>query len=147
MRSNRLFLLIVLLPIVTLAQNGRIDGQVKERYKSLPLQNVQVKLIPSNRTAVTDSTGTFVIDGLKPGEYSVIFTKLGYLQYVLPSVTVAADSAKHLQVELDKVPPPVRDRLKPLKQRLRPRPRMMGVENGKMGSKQTKLKQAVPVTK
>ena len=121
MRLLSSLLLLLLFPVVLLAQNGRISGVVKERYKSVAIQGVQVKLIPSNRMAVTDSTGKFCIGDLQPREYSAIFTKPGYLQNVIPAVKVTADSTTRLQIEMDKVPPPVKDRLAPVKRRIRPR--------------------------
>ena len=125
MRSLGTALLLILLPVIVWAQSGRIDGVVKERYKARPIKGVQVKLIPSNRTAVTDSTGRFCVGHLQPGEYSVIITKIGYLQNVIPAVKVLADSAAHLQVELDKVPPPVKDKIRSVKQRIRPRKKIL----------------------
>ncbi len=115
------FLVLLFLPALLLAQNGTIAGVVKEKYKGAALAEVQVKVIPSNRSTHSDSTGHFRIGDLGPGEYSVIFTKLGYLQLVLPAVQVHADSTTKLTIELDKVPPPVKDRLAPVNRRIPPR--------------------------
>ncbi len=115
--------IVCFIPALLFAQSGKIAGVVKEKYKGTALQNVQIKVIPSNRSTVTDSTGRFCIKELVPGEYSVIFTKIGYLQSVLPAVRVQADSTTKLTVEMDKVPPPVKDRLAPIYRRIPPHPK------------------------
>ncbi len=117
------YLALLFLPALLLAQNGTIAGVVKEKYKGTALAEVQVKVIPSNRSTHSDSTGHFRIADLAAGEYSVIFTKLGYLQLVLPAVQVHADSTIKLTIELDKVPPPVKDRLAPVNRRIPPHPK------------------------
>ncbi len=122
------YLVLLFLPGLLLAQNGTIAGVVKEKYKGTALAEVQVKVIPSNRSTHSDSTGHFRIADLAAGEYSVIFTKLGYLQLVLPAVQVHADSTTKLTIELDKVPPPVKDRLAPVNRRIPPRPKIPSKE-------------------
>ncbi len=121
-------LIICFIPALLLAQNGKIAGIVKEKYKGKALVDVQVKVIPSNRSTRSDSTGYFCIKKLAPGEYTVIFTKLGYLQSVLPAVRVHADSTTKLSIELDKVPPPVKDRLAPINRRIQPHPKIRSKE-------------------
>ena len=115
MRALIIFFIVACIPAFLLAQSGKIGGIVKERYTSKPIKSVQVKLIPSNRTALTDSCGVFLIDKLNAADYSIIFTKLGYLQYVIPSVSVSADSLIKLKINLEKVPPPVKDKISPVK--------------------------------
>lgn len=122
------YLVLLFLPGLLLAQNGTIAGVVKEKYKGTALAEVQVKVIPSNRSTHSDSTGHFRIADLAAGEYSVIFTKLGYLQLVLPAVPVHTDSTTKLTIELDKVPPPVKDRLAPVNRRIPPRPKIPSKE-------------------
>ncbi len=113
MKTLIYFLILLLLPLFLLAQNGKLEGLVRELYTGKPVENVQVKLIPSNLTTQTDSTGTFCFDSLGVGEYSVIFTKLGYLQHVIPCIKIEADSTACLRIVLEKVPPAVKDPLKP----------------------------------
>ncbi|APF17806.1 carboxypeptidase-like regulatory domain-containing protein [Caldithrix abyssi] len=106
---------ISLLPFLVFGQNGKLEGIVRELYSGKPVNHVQVKLIPSNLTMETDSTGAFQFDSLAVGEYSVIFTKIGYLQHVVPCVKIEPDSAAYLRIILEKVPPPVKDPIAPVK--------------------------------
>ncbi len=109
------FLLVVLWPLLLLGQNAGLKGKVLQAYTAHPVAGVEVKIIPGNRLAVTDSTGYFSIDSLKAGEYTVIFTRLGFLQHVIPQVQVPVDSVIQLNVRLERIPPPVRDPLPPLR--------------------------------
>ena len=122
------FFVLFFLSSLLLAQNGTIAGVVKEKYKGTALAQVQIKVIPSNRSTHSDSTGHFRLADLPAGEYSVIFTKLGYLQLVLPAVLVHADSTTKLTIELDKVPPPVKDPLAPVNRRIPPRSKIPSKE-------------------
>ena len=106
---------LLALPMLLFGQKGKLKGLVRELYTGAPVKNVQVKLIPSNRTMETDSTGSFLFSDLDVGEYSVIFTKIGYLQHIVPCVKIEQDSTAYLKIILEKVPPPVKDKLPPKK--------------------------------
>lgn len=117
MKSLSFIFFISLLPFLLFGQTGKLKGLVRELYSGNPVEKVQVKLIPSNRTMETDSTGTFLFDNLEVGEYSVIFTKIGYLQHVIPCVKIEADSTAYLRIIMEKVPPAVKDPLEPTKKK------------------------------
>ncbi|MCD6376162.1 MAG: carboxypeptidase regulatory-like domain-containing protein [Caldisericaceae bacterium] len=117
MRSLISILFISLLPFLLFGQTGKLKGLVRELYSGKPVEKVQVKVIPSNRTMETDSTGTFLFDNLEVGEYSVIFTKIGYLQHVIPCIKIEADSTAYLRIIMEKVPPAVKDQLEPVKKK------------------------------
>ncbi len=114
---NRLkkILLLSLWPLLLFGQNGNLQGKVLQAYTAQPVAKVEIKLIPGNRLAVTDSSGFFSFDSLAAGEYTVIFTRLGYLQHVVPHIKIPADSLVQLNVRLERIPPPVRDPLPPLR--------------------------------
>ncbi len=115
MKSFFSILFIALLPFLLFGQNGKLKGLVRELYSGKPVEKVQVRLIPSNLTLETDSTGIFQFDQLEVGEYSVIFTKIGYLQHVVPCVKIEADTTAFLRIIMEKVPPPVKDQVEPAK--------------------------------
>ncbi|NOX87838.1 MAG: carboxypeptidase regulatory-like domain-containing protein [Calditrichaeota bacterium] len=113
MRSLIFALLILTIPALIFAEVGKIGGLIRELYSGKPVEGVEVKLIPTNRTIVSDSSGTFLLDSVEVGEYSVIFSKIGYMQSVLPCVKVEPDSTTRLRIILEKIPPPVKDKLPP----------------------------------
>jgi hypothetical protein len=75
------FVLALLLPIVASAQ-ATISGVVKDASGAvLPGVTVEAAspaLIEKVRTAVTDGTGQYAIENLRPGVYSVRFTLVGF---------------------------------------------------------------------
>src|SRR6187399_500342 len=83
-RSARLLVLMtsmLLVPVWALAQ-GSITGVVRDASGAvLPGVTVEAAspaLIEKVRSTVTDGTGQYVIENLRPGEYSVTFTLPGF---------------------------------------------------------------------
>ena len=75
------FVFLLLLPVVASAQ-ATISGVVKDASGAvLPGVTVEASspaLIEKSRTAVTDGTGQYAIENLRPGVYSVKFTLSGF---------------------------------------------------------------------
>src|SRR5678815_909809 len=62
-----------------LAQStGTITGRVTERQTQRPLGNVQVRVVGSNRGAVTDDSGSYRITNVPAGVAQVAAQRLGY---------------------------------------------------------------------
>ena len=72
---------VLVMPALALAQ-GAIAGQVKDASGAvLPGVTVEASspvLIEKTRTAVTDGTGQFRIQDLRPGAYTVTFALTGF---------------------------------------------------------------------
>ena len=72
---------MLLLPVMASAQ-ATISGLVKDASGAvLPGVTVEASspaLIEKTRTAVTDGTGQYAIENLRPGTYSVKFTLAGF---------------------------------------------------------------------
>jgi len=64
-----------------------------------PLTGVTILIKENLRGAQTDSLGRFVIDKLKPGDYTLIVSAIGYNQQFLV-VTIAYSSVSHLVIHL-----------------------------------------------
>ena len=79
-----LFSFLVLLPLTAFAQ-ATIAGIVKDASGAvLPGVSVEAAspaLIEKTRTAVTDGTGQFRVENLRPGTYSVTFTLSGFSSF------------------------------------------------------------------
>ncbi len=70
---------MIIFPALGLAQFGSIAGVVKDNSGAI-LPNVTVEasspvLIEKSRTAVSDASGQYRIDQLRPGTYTVTFTR------------------------------------------------------------------------
>ena len=55
-----------------------IEGLVVEEGSSLPLEGVNVSLVPSGKNCLTDSTGHFLFEELEAERYTVTGQKSGY---------------------------------------------------------------------
>jgi TonB-linked SusC/RagA family outer membrane protein len=60
------------------AQDAAITGQVVDRNSQLPLPDARVTVVGTQRGAVTDRQGRYVVRGVPPGSYSVRAQRVGY---------------------------------------------------------------------
>src|SRR5262245_2820975 len=75
---------------------GIITGRVTERQTERPLANVQVRILGSNRGAVTDDSGSYRVVNVPAGSAQIAILRLGYgpqsrLVTVPPAGSVTAD--------------------------------------------------------
>ena len=67
---------------------GKISGKVIDNKTKKPLSEVLIKLNPSGRSLITDTTGNFSFDSLVAGKYTISAEKpLLYNEYVTVEVT------------------------------------------------------------
>lgn len=62
-----------LLPAQGAARMGRVRGTVLDSLLGTPLAGASVRLVPTGRSAQTDSSGRFAIDSVPPGEFIIAF--------------------------------------------------------------------------
>lgn len=77
----RWLIILILFPLITLAQNGIITGKVSraDNKAPLPLANVFLSNTTSGTSTATD--GTFTLSHLKQGQYTLVVSILGYEDY------------------------------------------------------------------
>jgi TonB-linked SusC/RagA family outer membrane protein len=78
-----------LVPTQLSAQDAAISGQVVDRNSQLPLPDARVTVVGTQRGAVTDREGRYVVRGVPPGSYNVRAQRVGYAPDV-QRVSVAA---------------------------------------------------------
>ena len=81
--------------------SGTISGHVTIGQTGEPLAGVQVIIDGTNRGAVCDATGTFILANVSPGNYDLRFEMIGYTKKVLTGVPVIIDLQTQLDVELE----------------------------------------------
>ena len=94
-------------PIVTretAVGRGVLRGRVFAAQTQTPLACANIVLVDSGRSVLTDSLGTFILDGLAPGDYTVIASYLGHAPqeqtlHIGPGETVTAFSLPETIVE------------------------------------------------
>ena len=94
----------VLSPAVALAQTSAIAGTVKDTSGAvLPGVTVEVSspaLIEKTRSSVTDGSGQYKVDALRPGVYSVMFTLPGFNTVKRDNVELTSDFTANINGEM-----------------------------------------------
>ncbi len=84
-------LTIFLVSIPALAQStGRISGVITEAGINEPLPAVNVRIVGSNLGAATDIDGNYTIRGIRPGEYTIEISFLGFKKVQVTGIKVEA---------------------------------------------------------
>jgi hypothetical protein len=94
----------VLSPVVALAQTSAIAGTVKDTSGAvLPGVTVEVSspaLIEKTRSSVTDGSGQYKVDALRPGIYSVTFTLPGFNTVKRDNIELTSDFTAAINGEM-----------------------------------------------
>jgi hypothetical protein len=98
MRIPLLIFFVFLLPLMAIAQTGEITGKVRITGTQTPIDQANVFLSNSTSGTSTRSDGSFDLSGLKPGQYTLVVSIVGYDTYT-KSVLVGAQPI-HLDIEL-----------------------------------------------
>lgn len=76
------------------SKTGRLQGMITDEATKLPVEGVQVAVYENNgklaTTTFTNNSGEFMILSLKPGRYSLLLERQGYLSANQDGVTIAA---------------------------------------------------------
>lgn len=98
MKHFALFLLLFSAQAV-FAQSGAITGTVTDKDDGSPLPGVNVIIKGTSFGAATDFDGKFRIP-IKPGEYALEFSFLGYQRILMTGIKVSANQPTQLNVQL-----------------------------------------------
>jgi hypothetical protein len=98
--------LSVFLPVVLFAQTGTISGKVTAIDTKGPLGKASVFLSNATFGTVTAEDGTFTLNGVKPGQYNLVVSILGYETY---NQTILVDN-KTQQLAIEMLPKPIQMR-------------------------------------
>src|SRR5690349_22720529 len=67
---------------------GSIRGVVTDQDFGTPLAGAQVLVVESGQKALTGEQGNYVLSGVRPGTFTLAFTKDGYQKQVKAGVVV-----------------------------------------------------------
>lgn len=99
MRFFRLVLFCFLWPIFAMAQTGTITGKVVAKETKAGIARASVFLSNSSFGTITTTDGTFTLNNLRPGQYTLVVNALGYADYT--QVVLVGDAPIKLTIELD----------------------------------------------
>jgi len=81
-------------------QAGALRGLVFDKDFGVPLAGAVVTLVETGARVETDDQGAFVFQQLRPGRYTLVAAKDGYVRAVRSDVLVAAGQLTELRLEL-----------------------------------------------
>lgn len=108
--SRRLFLTLCLalgLPIAGRTQDlptGTITGTVLVTGTDAPLEGAQITVLTTERRALTDARGRFVLTGIAPGIWRLQVRAIGYAPQIVPDIAVGSGKPTSVVVRLTPVP-------------------------------------------
>jgi outer membrane receptor protein involved in Fe transport len=84
------------------AVTGAASGRATEAETGAPLAGVNVVLVGTELTTVTDRSGGFTITNIPPGSYTVSFSLVGYRETRVTGVSVTQDHTVPVEATLEK---------------------------------------------
>jgi hypothetical protein len=97
--------LCILLGILTLnvfgQENGKITGKVTDQRTGETLIGLTAKLNEGATGASTDIEGRYILQGLKPGTYTITFSYIGYQSKSIAEVVVGPGKVVNLDVVME----------------------------------------------
>ncbi len=99
--SYFLFVSFLLFPVLAEAgQTGKIAGRVIDAANNEPLISANVLISETTLGTVTNLDGFYTINNIPPGEYSVVFSFVGYRKTTVSKVIVKIDLTTNVDVKL-----------------------------------------------
>jgi choice-of-anchor B domain-containing protein len=77
-----------------------LEGDVTDSITGLPVNNVQITIQPTGKTAKSDLSGVFKTGTALPGTYDIEFKKAGYVTKVLTGIQLVNGQLTTLSVQL-----------------------------------------------
>jgi len=99
-RLRILFTCILISYSIASAQNATLRGKVIDGENGEPLTGATVFIIGTYKGAYADDNGNFQITDIKPGDYSVRFSYVGYAEKIYNGVSFEPGTSKTLDVTL-----------------------------------------------
>jgi hypothetical protein len=97
MRFSWLILVCLLFPVIALAQID-VTGRIIREDTKTPVAGANVFLSNSSFGGATNNNGTFELHNVRPGEYTLVVTLIGYADYT--TSILVSNAPIHLNIEL-----------------------------------------------
>lgn len=95
------FILFLLVPYLLSAQEtGTLKGTIKDESTGETLIGATVLIVGTYKASSSDFVGNYELEEIKPGDYSIKFSYIGYAEKIFNGVTVKAGETKVLNVSL-----------------------------------------------
>jgi len=80
--------------------SGAISGRIVSKMNGQPLSSVTIRILGTQRGAISQSDGSFRIDNLPVGIYPVQFSAVGFETYVQSNTVVSSNRTTTLEIQL-----------------------------------------------
>jgi hypothetical protein len=94
------FTILFLMPIVALAQDGKVRGLVKDKESGEPLIGANVLVEGTNIGAATDVNGEYIILSIPPGVYTLRASLIGYAPLTVSNIRISSNLTTTQDFEL-----------------------------------------------
>ncbi|MEQ8624022.1 MAG: TonB-dependent receptor [Vicingaceae bacterium] len=95
------FILFLFVPYLLSAQEtGTLKGTIKDESTGETLIGATVLIVGTYKASSSDFVGNYELEEIKPGDYSIKFSYIGYAEKIFNGVTVKAGETKVLNVSL-----------------------------------------------
>ena len=98
-RINIFLWLLLLATAVTAAEQGTITGRIVDKSTVEGLSHVNVRIIETRQGAASQSDGTYILNNVEPGKYTVEFSAIGF-RVVRKTANVVAGGAITINIAL-----------------------------------------------
>ncbi len=97
-----LVIILIIMPSITLAQNGTIKGQVLDKQSEIPLIGVSIELLSKELPTgtITNNDGYFTLNDIPLGRHNLRISYLGYETINIPDVVVISGKDAIVNVSL-----------------------------------------------
>lgn len=85
--------------------SGTIYGIVSDKATGEPIKSAGVELSPVGLKTITGSEGQFEFNELNPGNYTLLVTKTGYVDYASNTIEVKPGQTAKGDVQIEQLPP------------------------------------------
>jgi outer membrane receptor protein involved in Fe transport len=92
--------LLIVLSLTSFAQLGTLKGVLEDAENGEKLVGAYVRIVGTYGAAISETDGSFIIKNIKPGDYSVSISFMGYQQKVYNEVTIYANKSTTLKVKM-----------------------------------------------
>lgn len=87
---------------VKIPLTGIISGTLTDGGTGLPIEAASVSVEGTTIAGTTDEDGDFYLEGIQPGNYSLMFKCTGYIDLQYPNVAVKAGEEAEIEAEMTK---------------------------------------------
>lgn len=94
--SINIRLLLIFLSFQVFAQNASIKGVIVDKNSNEPLIGATIQIVGTYISSATDLEGKYLLKGIKPGDYSIKISYVGYADKLINGVKVKENEDKTL---------------------------------------------------